>query len=64
MSSITDGVAHPGLLLSGPTSLSTVDLVRLSTLIEAFEQSLVSPDEVEGLPIGEAMDLIASRRAA
>jgi hypothetical protein len=64
MSSSTDEAVHAGHLLTVPTSLSTADLVTLSTLIEGFEQGLVSPAEVQGLPIGEAIELIASRRSA
>ncbi len=64
MSMITDGRAHAGLLVTGPTLLSRIDLDRLITLVEAFEQSLISPVEVAGSSIAETMDLIASRRAA
>jgi len=64
MSSIMDGATHAGLLLTGPADLSRVDLVRLNTLVEAFELSLVSPVEVAGISLGETMDLIAARRAA
>ena len=64
MSTITDRAPHPGLLLTPPASLSRADLRRLITLVEAFDQDLVSAAEVDGISIAETIDLIASRRAA
>lgn len=64
MGNVADAGAHAGLLITGPTGLSGVDLNRLTTLVEAFDQGLISPVEVAGSSIGETMDLIASRRAA